>query len=63
MRDALLKSGAKRVRILKDGIVAWANVDLPLVDAKGPTRFVHPSDQDTAQRLIDPTRARFEPRR
>ena len=62
-QEALQMAGAKRVRVLKDGLIAWANAGLPLVDAKGPTRFVHPADQDTAKRLTDPKRARFEPRR
>lgn len=60
---ALVNAGAKRVRILKGGVIAWANAGLPLVDHKGATRNVHPSDQATALSLTDPSRARFAPRR
>ena len=62
-QDALTTAGAKAVLTLTGGLIAWVNAGLPLVDAKGPTRFVHPSDQATSQHLSDPTRARFEPRR
>ncbi len=63
VQEDLLKAGAKSVYVMKDGLVAWANADLPLVDHMGPTRFVHPSDQATRARFSDPGRARFEPRR
>ena len=63
VKDALLGAGARNVRTLKVGLIGWANANLPMVDAKGPTRFVHPADQNTIQWLTDPTRARFEPRR
>jgi rhodanese-related sulfurtransferase len=62
IQDELQKAGAKSVHIMKDGLIAWANADLPLVDHKGATRFVHPSDQSTRNRFLDPGRARFEPR-
>ncbi len=61
-QDQLLNAGAIGVYVMSDGLIAWANADLPLVDVRGATRFVHPSDQATGSRLKDPSRVRFEPR-
>lgn len=42
VQDALMSSGARGVHNLRAGIFAWHNRSLPLVDALGPTRYVHP---------------------
>jgi len=43
--DALRKSGAKAIYNLKGGVFNWHNRKLPLMNAKGPTPYVHPYDQ------------------
>lgn len=57
--DGLAAAGATDVLVLKDGIVGWANADLPLVSAQGPTTRVHPFDQSVVKFLRDPGRADF----
>ncbi len=61
--DALSHMGARRVSVLENGIIGWANAGLTLVDSKGVTKFVHTYDQETAKNLRKPELARFEPRR
>lgn len=61
--DDLKAAGATEVLVLQEGIVAWANADLPLINAHGPTRFVHPYDQSVVKFLRDPSRARDTPQR
>jgi rhodanese-related sulfurtransferase len=60
--DALRAAGATDVATLDGGIVAWANADRPMRDARGPTPFVHPHDRSIATQLSRPGIARFEPR-
>jgi rhodanese-related sulfurtransferase len=61
-QDDLKAAGAKNTFTLKGGIIAWANDQRPLVDAKGATPYVHTYDAETAKRLTKPALARFEPR-
>ena len=61
-QDDLKAAGAKNVFTLKGGVIAWANEQRPLFDAKGPTAFVHTYDAETAKQLKRPQLARFEPR-
>ena len=52
VQDALMKQGAKAVYNLDGGIFAWHNDARALVNAKGPTDFVHPFDKYWGQ-LVD----------
>ena len=58
----LMEAGAASVHVLHGGIIAWANENRPLVDAKGATRDVHPWNGEMARGLKEPTRARYGPR-
>lgn len=58
----LMEAGVSSVEVLSGGIIAWANADLPLVDARGVTRLVHTYDSEMARLLADPGRGRQEPR-
>jgi rhodanese-related sulfurtransferase len=44
VRDGLLQSGAKAVAQLAGGLIAWHNAGLPMVNAAGPTPYLHPFD-------------------
>ena len=44
-QDALMKAGATAVYNLQGGIFGWHNERRALVDANGPTDFVHPYDK------------------
>lgn len=57
----LMEAGVTSVEVLSGGIIAWANADLPLVDAKGLTRLVHTYDTEMARLLADPARGRQQP--
>lgn len=50
---ALRERGFERVGNLRGSIFAWANRGLPLRDARGPVRQVHPFDAAWG-RLLDP---------
>jgi rhodanese-related sulfurtransferase len=54
--DQLIAGGAAAVYVLEGGLLAWANADHPLVNSRGPTRLVHPHDQQMAKLLRDPSR-------
>jgi len=45
VQDALRAAGARAIYNLKGGIFAWHNERRGLVNAKGPTEFVHPYDR------------------
>ncbi len=60
--DRLDQIGVRRVAVLKGGIIGWANEDLVLVDYEGPTKFVHPFNNDAVNSLKQPELARFVPR-
>lgn len=60
---ALIAAGAVDVRVLEDGLIAWANAGRPMIDNRGPTSFVHPGDAASVSHLRDPSRARFEAQR
>ena len=60
--QGLLEAGAVDVRVLEEGLIAWANAGRPMVDHRGPTMFIHPGDVGARSSLRDPSRARFEPR-
>jgi len=47
---------------LAGGIFAWHGAARPLVDAKGPTDFVHPYDARWGRLLARPELAREDPR-
>lgn len=51
-QDALLAGGIHQVFNLRGGVFAWHNRSLPLVDALGPTPYVHPYSQ-AWMRLLD----------
>jgi rhodanese-related sulfurtransferase len=61
--DPLARIGARKVVVLKHGILGWANANFKLVDSQGTTRFVHPFNPESAARLTEPELARFEPRK
>jgi rhodanese-related sulfurtransferase len=61
--DPLARIGARKVVVLKHGILGWANANFKLVDAQGTTRFVHTFNPESAAKLTEPELARFEPRR
>ncbi len=54
--------GAVGVDDLAGGIFAWHGAARPLVDAKGPTDFVHPYDARWGRLLARPELAREDPR-
>ena len=54
--------GAIAVDDLAGGIFAWHGESRPLVDAKGPTDFVHPYDSTWGRLLARPQLARTKPR-
>jgi rhodanese-related sulfurtransferase len=61
--DPLARIGARKVAVLKHGILGWANANFKLVDAQGTTRFVHTFNPESAVSLTEPGLARFEPRK
>ena len=61
-QEELRAAGARSVAVLKGGIIAWANESRPLVDAKGPTPYVHTYDAEMAKQLTRPEFARSQPR-
>lgn len=54
----LIALGAEHAHVLEGGIIAWHNEEFLLVDAKGPTRFVHPFNDELKGRLRKPELAR-----
>ncbi len=52
MQGALMSNGARGVHNLRGGVFAWHNHALPLVNALGPTPYVHPFNA-TWGRLLD----------
>ncbi len=54
--------GAAAVDDLAGGIFAWHGQSRPLVDAKGPTEYVHPYDATWGRLLARPQLARTTPR-
>lgn len=53
----LLEAGFRRVFNLRGSIFAWANEGRPLVNEHGPTRLVHPFDEDWGRYLAPSRRA------
>jgi rhodanese-related sulfurtransferase len=53
--------GAKRVYNLEGGIFAWHNRQMPLVNQRGPTQFVHPYNQKWGTLLIHSELHRYRP--
>ncbi len=60
--QGLKARGATGVDDLAGGIFAWHGQARPLVDAKGPTDFVHPYDATWGRLLARPQLARTTPR-
>jgi rhodanese-related sulfurtransferase len=54
----LMARGALNVLVLEGGIIDWHNQGLALVDLKGPTKFVHPFNDELKGRLKNPELAR-----
>lgn len=50
-RKSLMELGAAGVYNLSGGIFTWHDESRPLVDARGPTRFVHPYDRNWGRLL------------
>ncbi len=57
VRKELAAAGYPRVANLRGGIFAWTNRGLPVVDADGPTRAVHPYNACFAPLLQRPPAA------
>jgi rhodanese-related sulfurtransferase len=60
--EGLKARGAAAVDALAGGIFAWHGEGRALVDAMGPTDFVHPYDSSWGRLLARPHLARTEPR-
>jgi rhodanese-related sulfurtransferase len=60
--EGLKRRGATAVDDLAGGVFAWHGEGRPLVDAKGPTDFVHPYDATWGRLLARPELARTAPR-
>jgi rhodanese-related sulfurtransferase len=60
--EDLKARGATAVDELAGGIFAWHGERRALIDAKGPTDFVHPYDSTWGRLLARPHLARTEPR-
>lgn len=58
----LMARGAVGVFVLQGGIIDWHNQGHVLVDAKGPSKFVHPFNDELKSRLKSPALARSIPR-
>ena len=54
IQDALIARGARSVHNLRGGVFAWHNLSLPLVNASGPTPYVHPFSAAWARLLVHP---------
>jgi rhodanese-related sulfurtransferase len=54
----LLERGVQNVLVLDGGIIDWHNQGLPLVDINGPSRFVHPYNEEMKNRLKKPELSR-----
>lgn len=54
IQGMLIESGAQGVVNLSGGIFAWHNAGLPLVNAFGATRYVHPFNTAWGRMLIHP---------
>lgn len=57
----LMARGVLNVSVLKGGIIDWHNQGLPLVDLNGPSKFVHPFNDELKNRLKNPEFARMHP--
>jgi rhodanese-related sulfurtransferase len=57
----LMARGAQDVYVLEGGIIDWHNQGLSLVDIKGPSRFVHPFNDELKGQLKSPELARVFP--
>ena len=57
----LMERGATGVYVLEGGIIDWHNAERILVDATGPSRFVHPFNDELKGRLKRPELARNRP--
>ena len=62
VQEALKRHGAVQVFNLDGGVFAWHSEDRPLVDARGPTRFVHRFDSHWGRLVARPDEARDHPR-
>lgn len=61
IEEAALAAGAASVSNLSGGIFRWRNEGRPLVDAAGPTPYVHPFSSRWSRLLADPAWARVTP--
>ena len=61
-RVRLEKSGITNLYNLSGGVFAWHNESRPLVDANGPTRFVHPYDRPRRKLLVHQEQISMRPR-
>jgi rhodanese-related sulfurtransferase len=55
----LMARGAQKVLVLEGGIIDWHNQGQSLVDSNGPSRFVHPFNDELKGRLKNPELARM----
>jgi rhodanese-related sulfurtransferase len=62
VEDDLLRAGAGAVYVLEGGLFAWHNERRALVDAKGPTEYLHPFQPELKSRMTRPDLARWAPR-
>lgn len=60
-REALLYAGAKSVRNLEGGLFGWHNEGRAVVNATGPTIFIHPYDNKWGQLIKNTDAARYTP--
>ncbi len=58
----LRRAGAERMVNLRGGAFAWHDQKRPLVDADGPTEWIHPYDSEWARYLERGERATYAPR-
>jgi rhodanese-related sulfurtransferase len=55
----LMARGALNVLVLEGGIIEWHNQSRSLVDSNGPSKFVHPFNDELKGRLKNPELARM----
>ena len=60
-QQGLRKPGALQVKNLIGGIFAWHNEKRPLVNAKGPTPYVHPYDSHWGKLIDHKEHVRMKP--
>jgi rhodanese-related sulfurtransferase len=57
----LMARGVLNVLVLEGGIIDWHNHGLPLVNISGPSKYVHPYNEELKSRLKNPELARINP--